>query len=81
MNKTIIISIAVAIFAAAVGYFLLPDDGQEKIIDSAVKIKSDFEKFSAVICADSNDVTREYFLDLVRNEYPDQKIEDLCDLE
>lgn len=79
MNKAIMIVSIVAAFAALAGYLLLPDDKQKQLIEASAKVKSDLNKLSEVICADSNDGYRGYFIDMLKKEYPDQKIEDLCD--
>lgn len=79
MNRAISIGIIVALFIALAGYLLLPDDKQKQFIESAAEVKSDLDKLAVVICADKNDGYREYFIDMLKKEYPDKRIEDLCD--
>lgn len=79
MNRAISLGIIVAVFAALAGYLLLPDDKQKQLIEASTKVKADLDKISQIICSENNDGYREYFIGMLKNEYQDQNIEDLCD--
>lgn len=70
-KKTLIAAIAGLVIGAVGIYVSLPVDKQDQIAATTTKVAS-------VICSESSDTLRKYFLDMIQKEYPDQKIEDLC---
>lgn len=78
MNKSIIIGIIVATIVALLVFLTLPEDKEAKLFEDATKVKTRVDKFIDAYCSDDNDMPREYLINLIQKEYPDQKIEDLC---
>jgi|GEM_PF-4532757 len=78
MNKFIIIGIIVANLAALAAYLLVPEDKEAQLFEEAMKVRTRVDRFIEAYCSDSNEMPREYLINLIRKEYPDQKIEDLC---
>lgn len=74
-KETVIIAVAAIASVSSILYFAnLPAEKQ-------VEISTDLKNIATVVCSDSSDTLREYFLNMIRKEYPEHKIEDLCDLE
>ncbi len=70
-KKTLIAGITGLVIGALVIYFSLPGEKQYQIAETTDKVVS-------VICSESSDTLRKYFLDMIQKEYPDQNIKDLC---